>query len=226
MALFKKENDGSDWLPISDLMSVLMMIFLLIAVIYIQRIEAKKALLREKAETYVEIKESIYKDLLEEFASDTAKWNATINASTLTISFRGGNQFVGTTDILSSEFKSILDSFIPRYLNRLNQGDNREYIDELRVEGHASTEGSYMTNMSLSQNRSLSVLKYFLNHGEVRKSRSTNLWLQQSSSASGLSSSRPIIAKDRTIKQKKMNRRVEFIIKLAAERELESILDL
>ena len=56
MALFKKENDGSDWLPISDLMSVLMMIFLLIAVIYIQRIEAKKALLREKAETYVEIK--------------------------------------------------------------------------------------------------------------------------------------------------------------------------
>ena len=116
MALFKKENDGSDWLPISDLMSVLMMIFLLIAVIYIQRIEAKKALLREKAETYVEIKESIYNDLLEEFASDTAKWNATINASTLTISFRGGNQFVGTTDILSSEFKSILDSFIPRYL--------------------------------------------------------------------------------------------------------------
>lgn len=226
MALFKKENDGSDWLPISDLMSVLMMIFLLIAVIYIQRIEAKKALLREKAETYVEIKESIYNDLLEEFASDTAKWNATINASTLTISFRGGNQFVGTTDILSSEFKSILDSFIPRYLTRLNQGDNREYIDELRVEGHASTEGSYMTNMSLSQNRSLSVLKYFLNHREVRKSRSTNLWLQQNSSASGLSSSRPIIAKDETIKQKKMNRRVEFIIKLAAERELESILEL
>lgn len=226
MALFKKENDGSDWLPISDLMSVLMMIFLLIAVIYIQRIEAKKALLREKAETYVEIKESIYNDLLEEFASDTAKWNATINASTLTISFRGGNQFVGTTDILSSEFKSILDSFIPRYLTRLNQGDNREYIDELRVEGHASTEGSYMTNMSLSQNRSLSVLKYFLNHREVRKSRSTNLWLQQNSSASGLSSSRPIIAKDQTIKQKKMNRRVEFIIKLAAERELESILEL
>ena len=58
-------------------MSVLMMIFLLIAVIYIQRIEAKKALLREKAETYVEIKESIYNDLLEEFASDTAKWTAT-----------------------------------------------------------------------------------------------------------------------------------------------------
>jgi len=226
MALFKKENDGSDWLPISDLMSVLMMIFLLIAVIYIQRIEAKKALLREKAETYVEIKESIYNDLLEEFASDTARWNATINASTLTISFRGGNQFVGTTDILSSEFKSILDSFIPRYLTRLNQGDNREYIDELRVEGHASTEGSYMTNMSLSQNRSLSVLKYFLNHRVVRKSRSTNLWLQQNSSASGLSSSRPIIAKDQTIKQKKMNRRVEFIIKLAAERELESILEL
>lgn len=225
MSIFKKSNSESDWLPISDLMSVLMMVFLLIAVIYIKRIEKKRALLKSTAETYVAIKESLYSDLVNEFAKDTAQWNATINANTLTVSFRGGGQFIGTSDRLSKEFKLKLDSFIPRYIKRLN--DNyRDYIDELRVEGHASTEGSYMTNMGLSQDRSLQVLKYILKHREISSDTSLYTWLQTSSSASGLSSSRPLAFPDKTLAQKKKNRRVEFIIKLAAERELESILDL
>ena len=225
MSFLNKNNQESDWLPISDLMSVLMMVFLLIAVIYINRIEKKKAQLRQTAETYIEIKEGIYNDLIEEFANDTARWNATINANTLTVSFRGGGQFIGTSDKLSREFQKKLNSFIPRYLGRLR--DNyREYIDELRVEGHASTEGSYMSNMSLSQDRSLQVLKYILLNEEVVHDPELYNWLQVSSSASGLSSSRPLEYPDDSLTKKRKNRRVEFIIKLAAERELESILDL
>ena len=225
MSFLNKNNQESDWLPISDLMSVLMMVFLLIAVIYINRIEKKKAQLRQTAETYIEIKEGIYNDLIEEFPNDTARWNATINANTLTVSFRGGGQFIGTSDKLSREFQKKLNSFIPRYLGRLR--DNyREYIDELRVEGHASTEGSYMSNMSLSQDRSLQVLKYILLNEEVVHDPELYNWLQVSSSASGLSSSRPLEYPDDSLTKKRKNRRVEFIIKLAAERELESILDL
>lgn len=218
-------DSGDDWLPISDLMSVLMMLFLLIAVSFIVKVEQEKKKIQTTAENYIEVKKSIYLDLIEEFAKDTLQWNASIDRSTLTITFRGGNQFIGTSDRLDPQFKQILDSFVPRYLHKLYDNITNEYIDAIRIEGHASTEGVYMNNMELSQRRSYEVLRFFLQHSSVSENQELYKWLRNVSSASGLSSSRPIVYPDLNEEDKKLNRRVEFIIKLKAEEQIEKILD-
>lgn len=60
-------NDDSEWLPISDLMSGLMVLFLFIAISLIMQV-------RQTAEKYKDTQQAIYKALMQEFEKDLKKW--------------------------------------------------------------------------------------------------------------------------------------------------------
>lgn len=71
-----------------------------------------------------------------------------------------------------------INQFLPKYCSVLLRDDYREYVSEIIIEGHTDTNGSYIYNLELSQQRAFSVAKYCLTesngiissgHGSARR---------------------------------------------------------
>ncbi len=67
------ENE-EHWIAVSDLMSGLMMLFLLIATMYLVIVERKNNEIERLVVLYEDLREELYADLLTEFASDLHLW--------------------------------------------------------------------------------------------------------------------------------------------------------
>jgi outer membrane protein OmpA-like peptidoglycan-associated protein len=230
MESFSQKQEGeSQWLPISDLMSVLMMVFLLIAVSYMLKVYLEKEKIQEVAVTYNKLQNELYEDLNLEFEEDLKKWNAEIDKASLSVRFKSPEILfdMGSAN-LKPEFKSILVDFFPRFIAILHQDDYRNDIDEIRIEGHTSSywraetteDKAYINNMELSQNRTRNVLDYILRNetdDELIK------WIRLNVTANGLSSSKLIFNEDGT-QNRELSRRVEFRVKTNAEKRIAKIL--
>ncbi|MGY0394165.1 OmpA/MotB family protein [Fusobacterium sp. SYSU M8A802] len=225
-----KEYIKSDdfWSSISDLMSSLMIIFMFIAISFMSQISKEKQTLTDIANEYKKVKLSIYQELFNEFKTDLNEWNAYIDQETLSIKFREPDIFFeqGSSQ-LSNKFKEILDDFFPRYITILNSQKYSDEIEEVRIEGHTSTEWthnsspieSYFKNMELSQDRTRSTLHYIMELNSMKRHES---FMIEKVTANGLSYSKKIILNGR--EDKKLSRRVEFRIRTKAERKLDQIL--
>tara|TARA_R110000868_G_scaffold108953_4_gene296920 strand:- start:200 stop:898 length:699 start_codon:yes stop_codon:yes gene_type:complete len=230
MESFSQKQEGeSQWLPISDLMSVLMMVFLLIAVSYMLKVYLEKEKIQEVAVTYNKLQNELYDDLNLEFQEDLKKWNAEIDKASLSVRFKSPDILfdMGSAN-LKPEFKSILADFFPRFIAILHKDDYRNDIDEIRIEGHTSSywraetteDKAYIYNMELSQNRTRNVLDYVLRN---EKDDELVKWIRLNVTANGLSSSKLIFNDDGT-QNRELSRRVEFRVKTNAEKRIAKIL--
>lgn len=230
MESFSQKQEGeSQWLPISDLMSVLMMVFLLIAVSYMLKVYLEKEKIQEVAVTYNKLQNELYDDLNLEFQEDLKKWNAEIDKASLSVRFKSPDILfdMGSAN-LKPEFKSILADFFPRFIAILYKDDYRNDIDEIRIEGHTSSywraetteDKAYIYNMELSQNRTRNVLDYVLRN---EKDDELVEWIRLNVTANGLSSSKLIFNNDGT-QNRELSRRVEFRVKTNAEKRIAKIL--
>ncbi len=217
------------WIPLSDLMTGLMVIFLLIAVLYMMRVEAEASRIREVAIAYSEIKDALYSDLYAEFKDDLPKWKAQINREDLSIRFTEPDVLfaLGSSD-LKPTFKAILVNFFPRYVRILTSDKYRNAISEVRIEGHTSSrwsavvtpEDAYFLNMALSQARTRSTLRYVMSIQPT----ANQTWLRQYVTANGLSSSRLVTDRDGQ-EDADRSQRVEFRVRTDAETRLAKILE-
>ena len=171
-ALRSSSKDDHNWISISDMMSGLMMVFLFIAVSYMLNVLKEKNKIKEIAVTYNKLQNSLYEDLYAEFKNDLSKWNAVIDRQSLSVRFEEPDVlFEQGSSVLRLKFVEILDDFFPRYIRILTNEKYRNEIDEIRIEGHTSSEWSefalpdiaYINNMRLSQDRTRSVLEYVIN---------------------------------------------------------------
>ena len=227
-ATIKKHHDQSEsWMSISDLMSGLMMVFLLIALALMQRVTDEKDKIKEVAVAYQKSQIDLYETLQTEFKDDLSKWDASIDKSTLAFEFNSPEVLFSTgSSDLKPEFKNILNEFFPRYLKIIEPF--KQDIAEIRIEGHTSsewtdnsdTETAYFNNMQLSQSRSLAVLLY-LQKNTIQASQRT--WVRQYFSGVGLASSHPKIKQGR--EDKLASRRVSFLVKTNAELKIRKILE-
>ena len=78
----------SDWVSISDLMSVLMIIFLFIAISYMHNVQQNQLNIKKVAVAYQELQTDLYLELWKEFKDDLPAWQAVIEKETLTIIVR------------------------------------------------------------------------------------------------------------------------------------------
>jgi outer membrane protein OmpA-like peptidoglycan-associated protein len=219
-------DEGEHWLSVSDMMSGLMVIFLFIAVTYMMQVTEDRKQLVEIAVTYEKTKNTIYDKLKLEFQDDLKKWNAEIDQKTLAFRFKEPDVLfgIGETD-LKDKFKDILRDFFPRYIEILEQ--YRNDIEEIRIEGHTSSEWTtstnadtaYFMNMALSQDRTRATLEYCLMLPDVYLQRK---WIKQILTANGLSSSKPILTDGN--EDSVHSRRVEFKIKTNSETQILKIL--
>jgi outer membrane protein OmpA-like peptidoglycan-associated protein len=158
-----KSKKDNYWIVLADLMTVLMVIFLFIAVTYmvIKRQDEKK---RDKMITdYQTSKIALLKELNAEFKNDfiKTKWNAVLDSSDLSIKFIDEKiLFDNNKSDLKPEFKNILSDFFPRYLKIIMKPKYIDKIAEVRVEGHTSPIGEYIHNLELSQDRTRNVIAY------------------------------------------------------------------
>lgn len=220
------------WLSVSDLMTGLMVIFLFIAISYIRKVQENQSILTD----YVETKTQLHDKLVKEFEGDTSRWQMTIGKD---LSMRFNNPQVlfasGKAD-LTQEFKHILDEFLPKYFNILLNDSLRSKIVEIRIEGHTDdvpypqlAADSYIANVILSQQRSLSVLQYFRSTPNFRTySKEQKKLLEYWFTANGLSYGKSVdsngnytITSEQPIDRER-SRRVEFRIITSGEEVLEN----
>jgi outer membrane protein OmpA-like peptidoglycan-associated protein len=162
MAAGKKDNY---WIPLADLMTVLMVIFLFISISYMIDVKNKQAERDKIFEDFKETKVDLLKELQTEFKDDFRKdkWNAVLDKD-LTIKFVNENVlFDYNKSDIKAEFKNVLADFFPRYLNILMKPKYKDKISEVRIEGHTDIKGDYIYNLQLSQDRTRNVMQFLLN---------------------------------------------------------------
>lgn len=237
------DQSGEDqWIALSDLMTGLMLIFMLLAIAYMMKAEADAQQIMkysQQAQAAAEkitqvavnhdtVKKQLYEELGMEFKDDFPRWGATLSKD---LSIRFENPFIlfnrGDNE-LKEGFKEILTDFFPRYLKIITSAKYRDSVQEIRIEGHtssvwstgASPQEAYFKNMELSQARTRTALRYIM---ELPAVQGDTQWLQEYVTANGLSSSQPIYNPDGT-ENEQMSQRVEFRIRTNAEDEMDNIL--
>jgi len=128
----------------------------------------------------------------------------------------------GKNDIKDSG-KALLDRFIPIYLGVLLQPEYSDYLGEIIIEGHTDTEGAYLLNLELSQDRALSVASYCLQMPGLSQDQSQ--LLRDILTAKGRSYSDPVYYDDGTINMD-ASRRVEFKFRLKDTEMIDEIRDI
>jgi outer membrane protein OmpA-like peptidoglycan-associated protein len=218
------------WIPLSDLMTGLMVMFLLIAVCYMVQVEADAERIKTVAVAYTDTRDALYEALRKEFSPDLPRWHAQLLKEDLTLRFSEPEiLFAEGSSELKPAFKQILDDFFPRYVRILTSPKFRSVISEARIEGHTSSDwvrtrssdDAYLHNMELSQARTRSTLLYVLALPRVRGDVD---WLRRLVTANGLSSSRPILDASGH-EDAARSRRVEFKIRTDAETRIAKILE-
>ncbi len=220
------------WLSVSDLMTGLMVIFLFVAIAYISRVQKNQSVLTD----YVETKNEMHDKLVKEFAGDTLKWQMAIGKD-LTMKFKEPTVLFATGSYeLTPRFKQILDEFLPRYFTILLNDSLSNKIQEIRIEGHTDDvpiprydSDPYIANAMLSQQRALSVIRYFRNMPAYQKyspeqQHQLEFWL----TANGLSHGKSVDSDGEYTQKsgnpidKDLSRRVEFRIVTTGDEVLEN----
>lgn len=225
-------------------MSGLMIIFLFVAITYLQPLEQKAAALeesntglasaqqriREIVVAFSEDEARLAAELERELANDLPRWGAELDRPTLTIRFRAPDLLFEQGEArLTPAFRRLLDEFLPRYLAILHA--NRDSIEEVRIEGHTSSEwrgasgptDAFFRNMDLSQQRTRAVLEVILTARGLEAYRD---WARSTVTANGMSSSRPVArAGTAAVEDADRSRRVEFRVVTRARERVMRVLE-
>ena len=231
-------TNDKEWIGISDLMSVLMLIFLFIAILFMLKIEDEQKTLAEQhqamsaaAAAYDDTRRGLYTRLSNALTPRLKNWNALLLPDgTLRFNHPDTLFKVGSSE-LSDEFRRTLADFFPLYLAVLADDNRLGDIREIRIEGHTSSdwgssdisggeEARYIRNAALSQARAYAVLEYVYQLPAVAARRG---WLRQVLRATGASYARPIVTADGK-EDAQQSRRVEFHAMLKADDTLDEIL--
>lgn len=222
---------GNVWLSVSDLMTGLMIIFLFVAIAYISKVKHQQNELAD----YVETRDSLHSKLVREFEGDTLRWQMSIGKD-LSMKFKNPTVlFAQGSSQLTPGFKDILDEFLPRYFDILIHDSLRSKIQEIRIEGHTDNvpmpqkdKDPYIANVMLSQERALSVLRYFRSMEAFTKytpeeQQLMEFWLTSNGLSYGkaLDDNGEFTQKSKNDINKQLSRRVEFRIVTNGEEMLE-----
>ncbi|WP_373004287.1 OmpA family protein [Sulfurimonas sp.] len=113
---------------------------------------------------------------------------------------------------LKPSAKKELSRILGRYIDvLLNDPKMRRYVDLITIEGHTNSDGSYLYNLDLSQQRALAVMNFLYN--QYPKNREL---FKKYLSASGRSFAEPILGKNKK-EDKDASRRIEIKFRIKSE---------
>jgi chemotaxis protein MotB len=215
---YRKRAEVNYWMSYADLMSAMLMVFALLLTLvildYRELLEKKE----KEIQQVVSVKTEIIKALTEEFAKSNMAIE--IDQQTGAIRFPGSVLFEMNSSEISNEGKAFLKQFIPKYMGILLQERFRNEISSIIIEGHTDKQGTYMYNMSLSQDRAYSVLEYiYSNEFPGFKERELS---KKYITANGRSFSSPL-TNEKGEYDANRSRRVEFLFRLKDDEAIKAI---
>jgi len=140
------------------------------------------------------------------------------------IVFDSEMMFTSGSARLNSTGKEFLNSFLPNYLRVLMSDEYAKNVSQIIIEGHTDTNGSFITNAELSQNRALSVLEYIMSKEFTGISNKEKERLAKIVSTNGRSYSDPIYHANGTVNMS-ASRRVVIKFRLNDEDMVTEMLD-
>jgi flagellar motor protein MotB len=224
----------SHWIPLADLMTVLMVIFLFMSISYMALVQKKQKQTDLILTEYQSTRDSIKADLNSIFQNDFKRWNMILDDN-LSIKFINPQALfeVGSKEI-TPYYQGILIDFLPKYMAVVTDKNYADKIAEIRIEGHTDTfpmskDGDpYMENMELSQGRARNVLAFLRSQDCFKKlTIADRERMQFLFTANGLSFSRTVDADGNLTQESKKpavmgrSRRVEFRIITTSEKTIE-----
>lgn len=224
----KKEEKANPFgLSIGDLMAALLLLFVLLLMGVLLQLQEQVDQQNVVVDKFDNLNEELYEDLLVEFKDDLDQWHATIIDTTLSIRFEEPRLlFDDGQASLKDTFELILNDFFPRYLSVIQKPKYLHDISEIRIEGHTSSKGTgtrdynYLLNVGLSQSRAKNTLSYLFTIPTV--SEDQKKWCIDRLTANGLSWSK-LVYKKNGEEDEKRSRRVEFRVKIDAEKKLREL---
>jgi outer membrane protein OmpA-like peptidoglycan-associated protein len=234
-----KDSSDNNWISFSDIMTVLMIIFLFISLSYMMQVKKEKAQRDKIFEEFKATKEELYNELNTVFKDDFQKWEVQLGKD-LSIKFTNPDVLFqsGQTNI-RPYFASILTEFLPKYFDIILQKKYQDKISEIRIEGHTDNmpapsydQDPYIANTLLSQKRSAKVIKFFRKMDYFQELlHEKSILIEFLLTANGLSYGRTIdvngeltIISNKPIDKEK-SRRVEFRIITKSDQLIEKVLN-
>jgi outer membrane protein OmpA-like peptidoglycan-associated protein len=244
-----EEEKESFWVSYTDLMSGLLIILALVLMVTMfdnqHEYEKQKEALDQSAVAIMEkekeisetnalleknnklieevlgIKSAIIRELVQAFKDSDL--NLEVDPQTGAIRFSGGVFFDVNSSTVSSQGRDYLARFIPQYIDILLSERFRNEVAQIIVEGHTDTDGGYVFNLKLSQDRALSVVQQVLSPDFPKFTQQEVL--QRVITANGRSFSEPVYKSNGTIDADK-SRRVEFKFRLKDDQLLDQLQEL
>ena len=232
------EGNQSHWIPLSDLMTGLMMMFMLIAIVFMMRVEQTTTLVVQELE---QTKQELLQALQAEFANDLSRWQAEILPD-MTIRFKNPEVMFGTGEYdLKQPAKDILTEFIPKYMKVITSEKFYPSIKEIRIEGHTSSDHSgdcpdpatkkpqylglpleirkYLCNIDLSQDRANSTNEYIY---RIKAAQQYHPQMMKKIRLIDVGAAEPVLGADGS-EDKERSKRLEFKIVTNAEERMKNI---
>ena len=175
------------------------------------KIDEQAALLasqQERIDQLVGLRSAFIEALRDELRK--AGLDAQVDRNTGAIAFTGAVLFDTAQNDLKDSGKELLDRFIPIYVRTLMSEDYSGYVGEIIIEGHTDTDGSYLSNLRLSQQRALAVANYCLTSDTMQMTSEERSVLETVLTVNGRSESDPVYLSDGITEDKEASRRVVF----------------
>jgi outer membrane protein OmpA-like peptidoglycan-associated protein len=150
----KTEGESPFWISFSDLMSALMVLFLVVMAVTLIAV-TKKLTAEEKAS--MQRKQDI-EVILKLLKKDAPKDSVTMDGENLKINLGRIVQFDSGSATISPEAARYLRNYIPNLLSANNTPEGQKWMRRIVVEGYTDSDGTYLFNLGLSQERSRSVV--------------------------------------------------------------------
>jgi outer membrane protein OmpA-like peptidoglycan-associated protein len=176
----RSEDEGERpfWISFADLMTALMVLFLVVMVVSLISLNRAVAENNELADRY-RTQQRADREQAQRVAEQEAKkdefWNqlerstraleVSIDRRTGTINFGDRGRFALGSDRLDPADQTLLRRFVPLLLDAVQSPAGRRVVNRVNVEGYADTSGTYLGNLNLSSNRSQRVLCTLLADG-------------------------------------------------------------
>jgi len=132
---------------ISDLMSVLMMVFLFLSILFMVQVEQRNKEIKRQNQVMHRVldafelsSDELQVKMQQQFSADVDQWQAEVlEDGSVRFNDKKSLFQVGSSE-MSRGFKQILTEFFPRYITMLYNSDLRDEIDAIEIVGHTSSD--------------------------------------------------------------------------------------
>lgn len=176
-----------------------------------------------KLDNIIGIRSELVEALKKEF--EDSSLTVSVDEKTGAITMDSSILFAKNQYKLKNTGQDFLAEFMPRYLKILLSDRYRAYISEIVIAGHTDTEGSYLHNLELSQQRAYSVAEYCLNPKKPILDEEEREEFQKVLTTDGKSFSDPILNDDGSVNDDE-SRRVEIMFRLRDEEMIREMMEI